>query len=294
MRWRWMIVAAFGSVAVSEARAQTADVVGTLVVAHGGGAEWDGQVLAVAQQVRTGGPVEVAFLMGPGARERRFQDAVARLVQAGARRIVVVPLLVSSHSGHYEQIRYLVGATDSLDAMMLHHLHMAGIERPATRVPMTLTSALDSAPELATILAARYRAHAAAPGRDALLLVGHGPNEADEYAAWMQHLRAVAAQVRAQTGAPSVLVELVRDDAPPLVRAEAVRRIRELVELQHAATGRPVVVVPILVARGRLTTDKLKGDLEGLPIRYAGEGLAPHPALARWIERQVRDARQRI
>jgi sirohydrochlorin ferrochelatase len=272
------------------AAAQSRADVGTLVVAHGGGPEWDAQVLEVARQVRTEGPVEVAFLMGPGARERRFQDAVARLVRAGADRIVVVPLLVSSHSGHYEQVRYLAGAMDSLDATMRHHLHMAGIERPSAAPPMVVTPALDSAAEMAEILAERYRAHAQSPGQEALLLVGHGPNDAETYAEWMRHLRAVAAAVRARTGAPSVLVELVRDDAPPPVRAEAVHRIRELVALQHAATRRPVVVVPILVARGRLTTEKLARDLAGLPIRYAAEGLAPHPALARWIERQVRQA----
>lgn len=35
-----------------------------------------------------------------------------------------------------------------------------------------------------------------------------------------------------------------RDDAPDAVRAEAVRRIREMIELQNALTGREVVVVP--------------------------------------------------
>ena len=86
--------------------------VGTLIVAHGGGDEWNAQVSSIAGQVKTGGPVEVSFLMGPGAKTAPFQNAARRLVDAGAKEIVVVPVLVSSHSGHYEQIRYLAGETD--------------------------------------------------------------------------------------------------------------------------------------------------------------------------------------
>ena len=110
--------------------AQSAASVGTILIAHGGDSTWNAGVMAAAQAARTGGPVEVSFLMGPGATTTRFQDAVARLERAGVSRIVVVPLLVSSHSGHYEQIRYLVGGTNTLDETMQHHLHMGGIERP--------------------------------------------------------------------------------------------------------------------------------------------------------------------
>jgi sirohydrochlorin ferrochelatase len=73
------------------------------------------------------------------------------------------------------------------------------------------------------------------------------------------------------------------------VREEAVRRIREIIQLQHDMTGRPVVVVPLLVSRGYVT-EKLRKDLDGLPVVYEGEGLLPHPELASWIARRVREA----
>src|SRR5687767_15148202 len=92
--------------------------VGTLIVAHGGGPAWDAQVEAVAREVKLAGPVGVSFLMGPGAKTHRFQDVVHHLINRGAKRIVVVPMLVSSHSGHYDQIRYLAGELDTLDSGM--------------------------------------------------------------------------------------------------------------------------------------------------------------------------------
>ena len=262
--------------------------VGTLIVAHGGGPAWDAQVEAVAKQARLDGPVGVSFLMGPGARANRFQDVVRRLEQQGAREIVVVPMLVSSHSGHYEQIRYLVGQRDSLDTLMTHHLHMSGTARPAGSVPLELTPAMDDAREIAQVLAERARALAKAPAKQALFLIGHGPNSAEDYAAWMSNLRRVADTVRARAGFRSVLVDLVRDDAPEEVRVEAVRRARELIQLQHDLTGQPVVVVPVMVAEGKISREKLPRDLAGLPIVYSGEALLPHPGMARWIEARVR------
>lgn len=266
-------------------------IVGTIVVAHGGDSTWNAGVLAAAREARTGGPVEVSLLMGDGARTARFQDVVAKLEAQGATEIVVVPLLVSSHSGHYEQIRYLVGETVTLDETMAHHLQMSGIARAATSTPIRLTKALDGAKEMARVLADRALALVDAQGdaasARALLIVGHGPNSAEDYAAWMQHLRPVADSVRAWTGLRDVRVELVRDDAPPAVRAEAVMRVRDLIALQRMVTGKDVLVVPVLVSKGSVSRDKLPKDLEHTASIYSGEPLLPHPAMARWIEARV-------
>jgi sirohydrochlorin cobaltochelatase len=264
--------------------------VGTLIVAHGGGPAWDARVEALAREVRLPGPVAVSFLMGPGAKTHRFQDQVRTLSQSGARRITVVPLLVSSHSGHYDQIRWLSGDLDTLDREMLHHLQMSGIDRPTGGPPLRLTKAMDDAPEVAEVLAARAMRLAQKPAEQALFIVGHGPNTAEDYAAWMSNLRRLADTVGARTGFRNVLAELVRDDAPAAVRQEAVTRVRELIELQHQLTDRPVVVVPLLVSSGRVSREKLPSDLKGLPIVYTDEGLLPHAGMARWVEHMVNSA----
>jgi sirohydrochlorin cobaltochelatase len=265
---------------------------GTIIIAHGGDSLWNAGVHDVATRVRTGGPVEVSFLMGKGAPQARFQDAVARLEAKGATDIVVVPLLVSSHSGHYEQIRWLVGEPVELSETMMHHLHMAGIYRAATGTPIRLARALDASPEMARVLADRALALAKsqgdAPANRALLIVGHGPNSAEDNAAWMENLRPVADSVRAWTGFRDVRVELVRDDAPAPVRAEAVRKVRELIELQHLVTGRDVLVVPVLVSKGGVSRDRVPNDIRGTRSVYEGEPLLPHEGIARWVEARVR------
>ena len=87
-----------------------------------------------------------------------------------------------------------------------------------------------------------------------------------------------------------VRVELVRDDAPAPVRAQAVRRVRELIELQYLATGKDVLVVPVLVTTGAVSRDKVLAHTKGTPSVDACEPLLPHPAMARWIESRVKNA----
>ncbi len=265
------------------------DLVGTLLVAHGGSDEWNAEVHAVARAVHTGGPVAVAFLMGAGAPVTRFQDQVASLRARGATRIVVVPLLVSSHSGHYEQIRWLAGQVDSLDAAMAEHLHHAGIERPRDTVPLVMTPALDDSPELGRVLVDRARALLGGDSAraHALFLVGHGPNSPEDHAEWMRAMRTLGDHVRRVMGFRDARAGVVRDDAAAAVRAEAVRAVHDLIALQGAATGAEVLVLPVAIAPGRFTDRTLRADLAGLPVRYDAQPILPHPEVARWVERRV-------
>ena len=268
--------------------------VGALLVAHGGSAEWNAQVEQLAAAARLRGPIEICYIMGPGAAAHRFQDAAARLEAKGVSKIVVVPLLVSSHSEHYEQVRWLAGKTDSLSDLMKQHTHHAGHERAKVGVPMVVSRALDDSPAMATVLSERGQALVGGDrSKKALFLVGHGPNSAEDYAAWMENLRRVADSVRAQSGFGDVRVDVVRDDAPKAVRAEAVLRVRELIAMQHLITRDTVAVVPVLISRGRVSRETFLKDLEGLPVVYSGDPLLPHPALARWLEQRVAEGASR-
>lgn len=273
--------------AAAQHRAQR---VATLIVAHGANAEWNQHVRSVVELAKLSGPVRISFLMGPEASTTRFQDAIAAFDSAGVDIIVVVPLLISSHSEHYQQIRYLAGMTDSLDHQLHAHMSHGGLERTTTKTPVRVTSALDDSPIVGAILAERAQALAPRHDHAALFLVGHGPSSAEDHAAWMKNLRALAEVVRTRGTYADVRTEVVRDDAPAAVRAEAVLRIRELISLQHAISRDSVVVVPVLLSRGRISREKFLDDLRGLPVRYSGDPLLPHPGLARWIEAQVGSA----
>lgn len=257
---------------------------GLLVVAHGANAEWNGRVReTVAQVAWTRGPVEIAFLMGAEKETAGWDSAVARLAARGVERIVVVPLMVSSHGSHYRQIRFYAGELAELPAEIAHHDHGTHAAPP---VPMRVTAALDDAPELAAALATRWRELDAADRDRPLLLVAHGPNDPADAERWVEDITAVSEGLRRGTSG-DLHVALLRDDAPPEVRKAAVAAMRDSVLAMSARAADSVVAMPVMISAGSITRVKIPADLDGLPIRYRAEPLAPLPELARWIERMA-------
>ena len=115
-----------------------------------------------------------------------------------------------------------------------------------------------------------------------LLLVAHGPSTDTEAALWISDLERAAKEIG---GDLKVQIGLLRDDAAPPVRAAAIGLLHETVT-RMAGTGRDsVAVLPVLISSGRIDGATSPKDLSGLPVSYIAVSLAPHPALARWIER---------
>ena len=257
---------------------------GLLIVAHGAGLEWNTRVReTVAQVTWDAGPVALAFLMGEEKESAGWNAAVARLTGAGAQRIVVVPLMVSSYGSHYRQIRYLAGELATLPAELAAHDHGT---HGAPPVPMRVTPALDDAPELAAALAARWEELGETDRSRPLLLVAHGPNDAADAERWITHITAVSEGLRARTRS-DLHVALLRDDAPAEVRKASVAAMRDTVLAMAARASDSVVAMPVMISSGSITRTKIPADLAGLPIRYRAEPLAPRAELARWIERSA-------
>jgi sirohydrochlorin ferrochelatase len=254
---------------------------GLLVVAHGAGREWnDGVRATVARVGWPAGPVATAFLMGPEAADSGWEAGVRSLVERGAKQIVAVPLMVSSAGGHYRQIRFLAGASEELPAELADHVHQAG----GPPVPVLVTRALDGAPEMGAVLDDLWQSLPALDRRRAIVFVAHGPSTDADAARWLEDLSRVAAPLAGRAGA-NFAIGLLRDDAPPPVRASAVSEIRRRIEALAAATNDSVTVLPVLVSRGAITAATIPRDLTGLPIRYVPASLTPTTHLARWIER---------
>ncbi|MBU2271107.1 MAG: hypothetical protein KKE52_07380, partial [Alphaproteobacteria bacterium] len=99
---------AAGVFAVAAGLARAADLdspVGVLVMAHGGGAKWNGEVEEMLAPVGRDYPLEIAFGMADSA---SLQDAVSRLEARGVRRIAVVRLFISGESW-LERTRQILG-----------------------------------------------------------------------------------------------------------------------------------------------------------------------------------------
>ena len=251
---------------------------GLLVVAHGANPAWNARVRATVAQVKWDGPVTVAFLMGAEADSAGWDAGVREIARLGADQIVAVPLMVSSHGAHYRQIRYLAGELPELPAE-LGHQHGP---RTDPVVPVRVTAALDGAPELGLVLRDRWRDLSPADRGRPLLLVAHGPSTDADAALWIRDLERAAKELG---GDLEVRIGLLRDDASPPVRAAAIALLHETVTRLAGTGGDSVAVLPVLISSGRIDGTTIPKDLSGLPVRYTAVSLAPHPALARWIER---------
>jgi sirohydrochlorin ferrochelatase len=290
------------TLALAPAFAAAPPGVGVLLLAHGGDPSWNATVQSVADGVHA--PTEVAFGMADGD---AMQAAVDKLQQRGAKKIVAVPLFVSSHSSLYRQTQYLLGARpkpseDFLSAMDAMNKAMAAggghaghpMGSPAaihhkvkTGLPISVAPALDTDPIIADILTNRAQKLSKDPAKEALVLVAHGPIEESDDKAWLADLGRLAKQIKKRLSFRDAAAFTLRDDAPPKVRSAAVDKLRSAVK-DYAKKG-DVVVVPVLVSGGGIE-QKLKKDLEGLDFKWSGETLAPDPRLSALVEKRAEEA----
>src|SRR6266404_1158616 len=174
MRRICISVAAIALCGLARVDAQTA-ADALLVVAHGApvGGDWNARVTRIIDKLEWPGPKGVAFLMTP-SEDETLPRVAARLDQSGVQRIIIVPLLISSFSNHYDEIRYYAGD--------LKHAHVHGAGQPLkTKAALLVTGAMDSDPLVSKMLADQVRSVSTDPQKESLVLLTHGPNEEDNH-----------------------------------------------------------------------------------------------------------------
>lgn len=258
---------------------------GLLLLAHGGDASWNGEIMALRDRLRKEIPAEVALGM---ADADAIQKALDRLDVGSPAKIVAVPLFVHSDSEVMDQTRFVLGISERPSEVfrlaMAAHPHGGHISGPARRVksrkPLTMTKALDDHPLVAEILLERAKALSQEPQRETVVVVGHGPVDSAANVSWLRTMKGLSAWVKAKGGFKSAVSATLRDDAPAAVRAQAVKELRELVN--RASMDGRVLVIPHLIARGGIEK-KIADALAGLRYSWAAETLMPHKNVDRWV-----------
>jgi sirohydrochlorin cobaltochelatase len=262
---------------------------GVLIMAHGGSAQWNEEVLAAIEPLKTDHNIEVAFGMADAA---SLQEGVQRLEERGARRIGVVRLFVSGESfrERTEQVLGIAPGAPMRPAANGDHSqhaqhgggHSMEFWRIATRSSFALSDqGLIEAPEMGGVLVDRARALSKEPRQEDVLILAHGPGDDAENERWLAHLEARAEVVRKALPFRTVRVETLREDWPEK-RREAEERIRAFVA-QASQNGGRALVIPFRV-QGFGPYAKV---LEGLSYVSDGRGLVPDPGVTTWIAQQI-------
>lgn len=271
---------------------------GVLVMAHGGGPDWNRAVMAAVDPVQKQYPVEVAFGMADAC---SLQDAVGKLEARGVRKIGVVRLFISGESFLKETSQVLgvqegapakeATACKDAGAEAAHH-HGAGMEMSMAFFQLDSRSSfalsrqgLAEAPEMGGILADRAKALSQKPAQEDVLILAHGPGDDQENERWLANIDSRAAEIGKIAPFHRVEVRTLREDWPEK-RKVAEQGIRDFVA--HAASeGRKTIVIPFRVEG----FGPYKDVLSGLEYVSDGRGLLPHENLTRWISRQADELR---
>jgi sirohydrochlorin ferrochelatase len=298
--------------AAAPALAQPAPSEGILLLAHGGAADWNARVNALAATVNESQPVEVAFGM---ASRPAIQSAVDRLIARGVTSIVAVPMFVSSHSSVVTSTAYLLGVRADMPpdlkifAKMNHGGHGGASATPAapaagheghampaepavdntkpvvSSVPIRMTEALNRHALVGAILIDRAREISTLPEQEAVIIVAHGPVPEDDNRRWLDDMKVLVEQMRGATKFAAIDYLTVRDDAPKPIRDAATAELRSLV-VTHENAGRRVLIVPLLLSYGGIEKG-IRQRLDGLNYVMAPLALIPDPRIAEWVRQSV-------
>lgn len=262
-------------------------VVGILLLAHGGNPSWNAEAKRICESVDKTAPCELALGMADPA---SMQAALDALAARKVKKVVAVPLFVNSSSEVLEHTKYVLGLSPKpsevfRDAMASmphahHHGHGYSETRVKTSLPVKMTAALDDDALVAGILLARAKALSKDPKTETVVLVGHGPVDDQANEKWLKTMRSLAARLRKDGKFAGVEAATIRDDSPKAVKSAAIADLRGMISA--AAKTTRVIVVPHLISRGGIETH-VKEAVEGLPVAWSGETLAPHPDLSKWV-----------
>jgi sirohydrochlorin cobaltochelatase len=239
---------------------------GVLLIAHGSkNKKWvefiDQTVAAIPIHL----PIVVGFLeMVEG---RSIEEGVRKLEQINVKRIIVIPLFISSGSTHLEEIQYALGVKKhSRIETDLKQIH------PQTEV--VWSAAMDAHPYMIEILTHRIHALSTNPANESLLLVAHGSEAEGFQHIWEHTLQHVTQTLQDQFQFDKAwYATLLPDNLTD--RAELLSQSNKL------------VVIPVFLSEGYFTTKVIPTKLAGLSYAYSGATYLPHPLVSKWIEEQI-------
>ena len=258
-----------------QAAEPTGDTLGVLVMAHGGGADWNKQVDASIAGLRDRLPVSLAFGM---ANPQTLQASLDSLRDHGASTVAVVRLFISGDA-FLHQTEFLFGLRSDPpeQAIMGHHLMDGANLKPLktnSRILLDRQGMVGSS-EAARILLARANESASSPEKTGVMIIAHGMDSEDDNNRLLDAMQDAAEVLRSADYGEVHVAALREDWAEP--RAEAEQQIRATVA-EMGERWDHVAVIPYRISGFGPYGDVLSG-LDYAPT----DGLLPHHLVTEWI-----------
>jgi len=259
---------------------------GLLLMAHGGGSEWNTAVKESTAGLAERFPVEIAFGMADAG---SIEESVKRLEATGVEHVGVVRMFVSGESWH-ERTRQILGVDEGAPS---REEAKRKNPQPRTFMPMGFwrldtdvsfyvsEEGLADATEMDGVLVSRIQALSSNPADEVAVVLAHGTGSDEEDARWIEKITERTALAKARLGLQDIKVFTLREDWMEK-REEAENRIRNYIQ-EVSQKGFTPLVVPFRV-QGFGPYARV---LEGLDYEASGQGLLPHVNVGQWIENQT-------
>lgn len=272
----------------NQAEPLTPAKLGVVVLAHGSDFHWNQTMREAVAPLAAKYKVEFAFSM---ADQPTVERALARLAARGAKSAVIVRVFGLEASFKSDLERMLgqdleAGRAAPAMAGHGHHGHgdHAAAPAPRIRTPLIVRSVggVGDHPLFARALLDRAKQLSRQPGKDTVILVAHGSGSDRQNADWLAVLERLAEEMRGVGGDAfrAIRVATWREDWPDK-RGPWIEKVRAMVTEARQAGGKALVIP------ARTNGEGFEREfLAGLEYEL-GEGFAPHPLFARWVEEQV-------
>lgn len=262
--------------------ASVSNEIGVLVLAHGfhgdGYAEFRAAFNPVAEVHPTGYAFGLTILESD-----HLQTVVDQITAQGARTIILFPATTALNSGMVRQWEYALNFREDFA--------YTAVDRVRTDAELIWAPGPIPHPVSGKILRDHAQALSKDPANEMVIITGHGPQRKADNDRELEILQQHADFVKADVGFHDVRPRNVQDDAPPQVRAENVKVIREWVNEAKADGKEVIVVTTVLTAAGVM--QKLENDTKDLGVRFSSAGLMTNKRFADWIDFAIDDALSR-
>lgn len=254
---------------------------GILVLSHGVGENSDRLVRDAYGPMAKKTPLAIGFGMAM-MNSSHLQSAVDDLRGAGARRIILVDQgTTTRYNSLTRHWQYIFGMYPESSYMDVPKIKAPGVE-------FVWAGHFNDSPLITEMLYDGARSVSTNPANEVLIIVGHGPEEAEDNLPDLKILQAHVDRLKAKKQFADVRLINLQDDAIVPVRESNVRKLRSWIQ-QATKSGRKVIVVPIAAASYGVQRN-IKTDLRGLQYTFAEKGLIENPRFMQWLDSIIKTA----
>jgi sirohydrochlorin ferrochelatase len=210
---------------------------------------------------------------------QHIQLGIDDLEAAGAKTIVVVPVVSTTNNEMMRQWEYIFGLRDEAAFVT--------VPQVTSNAKILIIDPPGSDPLVAEILLDRANEISTDPSKEFVIIAAHGPSEEADNLIELKQLEYLAALMREDGDFADVIGITLQDDAETAVRAANVEKLRAAVT-NAQSKGQTVLIVTNLIG-SRTIQAKLRKDLKGLDYKFNAKGIAQHDNFIKWMGDSVRE-----